>query len=113
MPGMFQQPRYSSAGNFEFKPISGWQSIEFAEADMVEKLTAKSVHVVLFKMNYSNGSGKYIEFITPDKNSFEQQFGAYHPESYGWEKMERMANYNKFAVAATDLQGKWTSDFSG
>ncbi len=106
-------PRYSSAGNFEFKPISGWQSIEFAEADMVEKLTAKSVHVVLFKMNYSNGSGKYIEFITPDKNSFEQQFGAYHPESYGWEKMERMANYNKFAVAATDLQGKWTSDFFG
>ncbi|MEO6539397.1 MAG: hypothetical protein ABIN74_00345, partial [Ferruginibacter sp.] len=30
-------PRYSSAGNFEFKPITGWQSIEFAEADMVEK----------------------------------------------------------------------------
>ena len=24
-----------------------------------------------------------------------------------------MANYNKFAVAATDLQGKWTSDFFG
>ncbi|MBK6633590.1 MAG: hypothetical protein IPG38_04090 [Chitinophagaceae bacterium] len=24
-----------------------------------------------------------------------------------------MANYNKFAIAASDLGGKWTSDFSG
>jgi hypothetical protein len=64
-------------------------------------------------MNYSNGSGKYIEFISPTKNSFEQEFGAYHETSYGWEKMENMANYNKFAVAASDLQGKWTNDFSG
>ena len=27
--------------------------------------------------------------------------------------MEKMANYNKFAVAASDLNGKWTNDFSG
>lgn len=106
-------PKYSSAGNFEFKPISGWQTIEFAEADAVEKATAKTVHVVLFKMNYFNGSGKYLEFITPDKRSFEQEFGAYHETSSGWEKMENMANYNKFAVAASDLNGKWTNDFSG
>ena len=106
-------PKYSTAGNFEFKPITGWQSIEFAEADAVEKTTGKTVYVVLFKMNYSNGSGKYIEFISPTKNSFEQEFGAYHETSYGWEKMENMANYNKFAVAASDLQGKWTNDFSG
>ncbi len=106
-------PRYSSASNFEFKPITGWQSIEFAEADMVEKLTSKSVHVVLFKMNYSNGSGKYLEFITTNKRAFEQEFGVYHQTSSGWENMEKMATYNKFAVAASDLQGKWTSDFSG
>jgi hypothetical protein len=106
-------PRYSSASNFEFKPITGWQSIEFAEADAVEKNTGKTVHVVLFKINYSNGSGKYLEFITPDKNAFEQEFGAYHATSYGWEKMENMAFRNKFAIAASDLQGKWTNDFSG
>jgi hypothetical protein len=106
-------PRYSSASNFEFKPIMGWQSIEFAEADMAEKTTGKTVHVVLFKMNYSNGSGKYLEFITANKNSFEQEFGAYHQSTSGWEKMESMANYNKFAVAASDLKGKWTSNFSG
>lgn len=106
-------PKYSSASNFEFKPITGWQSIEFAEADAVEKTTGKSVHVVLFKMNYSNGSGKYLEFITPDKKTFEQEFGPYHETSYGWEKVEAMANYNKFAVAPSDLTGKWTNNFSG
>jgi hypothetical protein len=105
-------PKYSSASNFEFKPISGWQTIEFAEADAVEK-TGRSVHVVLFKMNYANGSGKYLEFITPDKKSFEQEFGAYHQNTSGWEKMESMANYNKFAVGAADLAGKWTTNFSG
>ncbi len=106
-------PKYSSASNFEFKPISGWQSIEFAEADAVEKTSGKTVHVVLFKYNYSGGNGKFMEFITPDKNSFEQEFGAYHPDTYGWEKMEKMANYNRFAVAATDLKGTWTNNFTG
>jgi hypothetical protein len=106
-------PRYSSASNFEFKPITGWQSIEFAEADAVEKGTNKSVHVVLFKMNYSGGNGRYLEFITSTKNSFEQEFGVYHQNTSGWEKMEKMANYNKFAVAASDLKGKWTTNFTG
>ena len=106
-------PKYSTASNFEFKPITGWQSIEFAEADAVEKVTKKSVHVVLFKMNYSNGSGKYLEFITPDKQTYEHEFGAYHQDSFGWEKVEAMANYNKFAVAGADLKGKWTNNFTG
>lgn len=106
-------PKYSTASNFEFKPITGWQSIEFAEADAVEKGTDRSVHVVLFKIHYSNGSGRYLEFITPDKRSFEQEFGPYHETSYGWEKVENMANYNKFAVGPADLNGTWTNDFSG
>jgi hypothetical protein len=106
-------PRYSTATNFEFKPITGWQSIEFAEADCIEKTTGKTVHVVLFKYNYSTGNGKYLEFITADKSSFEQEFGPYHQDTYGWDKMERMANYNKFAVAASDLTGKWTNNFTG
>ncbi len=106
-------PRYSSASNLQFMPITGWQAIEYAEADMVEKGTGKRVYVVLFKMNYSNGSGKYMEFITPNKQSFEQEFGAYRASTAGWERMEAMANYNKFGVAAADLKGKWTNDFSG
>jgi hypothetical protein len=106
-------PRYSTATNLEFKPIIGWQSIEFAEADMTEKASGKMVHVVLFKMNYSNGSGKYLEFINSSKQSFESEFGPYHQSSFGWEKMENMAFRNKFAVGATDLAGKWTNNFSG
>ncbi len=106
-------PKYSGASNFEFKPITGWQSIEFAEADVVDRATRRTVHVVLFKMNYSNGSGRYLEFITPDKKTFEQEFGPYHETSYGWEKVENMANYNKFAVGPADLNGTWTNNFSG
>jgi len=116
---MLVAPRYSSATNMVFKPTSGWESIEFGEASMVEKTTGKKVYVVLFKKNASNGSGKYIEFITPDKSTFEQEFGSYENASAnygtgtGFDKMISMANYNKFAVAASDLNGKWTSNFTG
>jgi hypothetical protein len=105
-------PRYST-GNVEFKPIHDWQSVEFAEADAKEKSTGKSVHIVLFKKNFSGGKGKYLEFITPDKRSFEQEFGVYHQTASGWEKMENMGGYNKFAIAASDLRGKWTNKFTG
>jgi hypothetical protein len=106
-------PKYSSASNMQFRPITGWQSIEFGEANLVEKTTGKNVYVVLFKVNYSNGSGRYLEFIAPNKTAFEQEFGAYHESSSGWEKMEKMATYNKFAVAPSDLNGVWKNNFSG
>lgn len=61
-------------------------------------------------MGYSNGIGRYLEFITPDKNLFEQEYGAYHQTTLSREKM---VDYNKFDVAATDLKGKWTTDFTG
>ena len=86
---------------------------------MVEKATGKTVYVVFFKKNLSSGSGKYIEFITPDKKTFEQEFGTYENASAnfgsgtGFNKMVNMVNYNKFAVAASDLNGKWTSNFTG
>jgi hypothetical protein len=105
-------PKYSSISNLAFRPVTSWEPIEFAEADAVERATGKTVYVVLFKKNFSGGSGKYIEFIAPDKTSFEQEFGPYHQTSSGWEKMEHMATYNRFAIGAGDLQGKWSSDFS-
>lgn len=108
-------PRYSSASSLQFKPVSSWQSIEFAEDDLVEKSSGKTVHVVFFKKNFSGGEGKYMEFIAPDKATFEKEFGIYSTESYApiWDKMAGMAGYNKFAVAPSDLKGKWTSNFSG
>ena len=112
-------PKYSSATNMEFKSSGSWESIEFAEADMVENTTGKTVHLVFFKKNFSSGAGKYMEFITPDKKTFEQEFGTYENAAAnfgagpGWDKMVNMVNYNKFAVAASDLSGKWTSNFTG
>lgn len=106
-------PKYSSITNFICRPVSGWEPIEFAEADAVDLSTGRQVYVVLFKKNYSGGNGRYMEFITPDKASFEAVFGAFHQESYGWEKMENMVTYNRFAIAAPDLVGKWSSDFTG
>lgn len=112
---MLVAPKYSSATNMEFKPLSSWQSIEFAEAEMVEKATGKTVYVVFFKKHFNNGSGKFIEFIATDRFSFEKEFGSYTNEALAasWDKIANMTNYNKFAVAATDLKGKWTSNFSG
>ena len=107
-------PKYSSASNFEFKETGGWEAIEFAEADMTEISTGKTVHVVLFRKHYHSGNGKYVEFITPDKQSFEKEFGVYRQNmtGAGFEKIENMAFLNKFAVAATDLTGKWSNKYS-
>lgn len=108
-------PRYSRAANLEFKPVSNWESLEFAEGDLTEKGTGKIVHVVLFKRNFSGGGGKYIEFITSNKAAFEKEFGVYTTVSYDdfWKRLPMMAGYNKFGVAASDLKGKWTNNFSG
>ena len=38
-PDVLVAPRYSSASNMQFRPISSWESVEFAEAEMVEKGT--------------------------------------------------------------------------
>ncbi|MCG2616010.1 hypothetical protein LZZ85_17060 [Terrimonas sp. NA20] len=106
-------PRYSNIRNYELKPVQSFESIAFAEADATEKLTGSQVHIVLFKKHFSNGNGRYIEFITTDKRAYEQEFGAYHNDEFGWDKVSNMQNRNRFAVAATDLAGKWSgSDYA-
>ncbi len=105
-------PRYSNARNMNFRPHSSWQSILFAEADMTDNATGKNVYVVFFKKYYSDGSGKHLECIAPDKNVFENEFGKYNGEE-SWDKVEKMAWYNRFAISPADLSGKWSSDFSG
>jgi hypothetical protein len=71
----------------------------------------KNVFVVLFK----RGKSGWIEFICPDKASFSKNFNLdqskleYYTTFETWEPLKRMASYNKFAVAASDLTGKWAS----
>lgn len=106
-------PRYSNIRNMEIKPIQSFESIAFCEADATEKATGKQIHVVLFKKHYSNGNGRYLEFITNGKAAYEQEFGAYHNDEFGWDKPANMQYRNKFSVAAGDLPGKWNaSDYA-
>jgi hypothetical protein len=105
-------PRYSAAANINFKPHASWQSIEFADADMTENATGKKVYVVFFKKHFGNGSGTHLEIISPNRQTFENEFGKYNGEET-WDKVEKMAGYNRFALAITDLDGTWTNNFSG
>lgn len=106
-------PRYANIRNLELKPIQSFESIAFAEADAEDKATGKNVHVVLFKKHFSKGNGKYIEFVTSSKSAFEQEFGAYHNDEFGWDKLVNMQGKNRFAVGSQDLTGKWsTSDYA-
>ena len=103
-------PRYSDIRNFSLKPIQSFESIAFSEADGIENATGKSVHIVLFKKHYSNGNGRYLEFVAPDQNSFEQEFVAYHNDEFGWDKLSGMQYRNKFAVSPSGLNGKWLAN---
>jgi hypothetical protein len=109
-------PRYSNIANLWIR--KSWYADGdfmngkyFAEADLTENSSGKKVHVVLYK----NGSaGNWLEFITPDKPTFENQFAViYQQDGTNWDTLSVMGNYNKFAVSASDLTGKWTNDFSG
>jgi hypothetical protein len=109
-------PRYSNLNNFVLFPGSlDYERPHFVAADVTDNATGKKVYVALFK----RGNTGWIEFVTPDKNSFVKSFGLdiskidYYTESVVWDPLKKMADYNKFAVGAADLQGKWTNSFSG
>lgn len=72
-------------------------------------------------LSFSSGRAIRVssEFVTPDKYSFIQQY-KFDPEIIRWDSesdllkpLVQMASYNKFAVAASDFKGTWTSDFTG
>ncbi len=102
-------PRYTNIRNFDLKPIQSFESIDFVEADAEDKATRKTVHIVLLKKHFYNSSGKYIEFVTNSKADFEREFGPYHNTEFGWDKCVAMQAKNKFAVAKSDLTGKWST----
>ena len=105
-------PRYSNISNLWIR--KKWyadgdfmNAKYYAGADLTENATGKKVHVVLYK---SGNAGKWIEFITPDKVSFQNLFTVvYQQDGTNWDKLSVMANYNKFAVTAGDLPGNWKS----
>lgn len=106
-------PRYNNIRNLELKPIQSWESISFASADAIEKASGKQVHIVLFKKHFSDGNGRYLEFVAPNKQAYDNEFVPYHNDEFGWDRNVNMQYRNKFAVAATDLTGTWgASDYA-
>ncbi|MGC4103165.1 hypothetical protein [Ferruginibacter sp.] len=108
-------PRYSNLKNFKTTYINTYERPYIGMASATDNSTGKEVFLVLFRQG---GSG-WIEFVSPDKNSFINAY-KFDPETIRWDSesdlmkpMAKMASYNKFAVGAKDLKGKWTSDFTG
>lgn len=108
-------PRYSNLKNFRTSYITTYNRPYLGMGTATDNKTGKNVYLVLFRQ----GSTGWLEFVCPDKNSFIQQY-RFDPESIRWDSesslmdaLSRMVNYNKFAIAASDLKGAWTSDFTG
>ncbi|WP_157258017.1 hypothetical protein [Pedobacter ginsenosidimutans] len=115
-------PRYQNITNFQQRGLQGSPSITFLTANGVEKQTGKNVFIVFYKKHYQQGNGRYLEVVTNSKTDFENEFGNnyintsswdYLEQSKSWDKLAKMQWRNKFAVANTDLAGKWSSsDFA-
>ncbi|HYC29928.1 MAG TPA: hypothetical protein VEB42_13945, partial [Chitinophagaceae bacterium] len=108
-------PRYSNLKNYKTAYISTYDRPYLGMGYATEKATGKDVFIVFFHQ----GSSGWLEFVAPDKNSFMQIF-KFDPETIQWDSnsdlmvpLANMTGYNKFAVSAVDLKGKWTSDFTG
>lgn len=110
-------PRYNGQNNFVLlSGTSDYEKPHLVAANVNDNKTGRKVYVALFK----KGNSGWIEFITPDKNSFVKAFGIdinkvdyYNTETAAWDPLKKMTDYNKFAIAAADLNGKWTNNFSG
>jgi hypothetical protein len=127
-------PRYSNLKNYKTAYVEDFNRPYFGMGYADEIKTGKNVFIVFFRRG-----GDWIEVVSPDKNSFTQEFGfdatsirwgAISQYMGGWvvdnsqgntvnadhgifDKLDNMANRNKFAVAPGDFKGKWTSDYTG
>ncbi|UYQ93414.1 hypothetical protein MKQ68_25360 [Chitinophaga horti] len=109
-------PRYSNIRNYKSDYISDFERPEFGMATVTENATGKSVFVVLYRK-----AAGWIECVSPDKQAFINEFG-FDPEAVPNDyaavsisnKVQNMLGYNRFAVAATDINntGKWSDQYS-
>lgn len=108
-------PRYRQLSQYKTTYISTYNRPILGMGYATDNKSGQQVFVVL----YNQGNSGWIEFACASKNDFVKQFG-FDPEAIQWdsnselmEALYRMKNCNRFAVAASDLKGKWTSDFTG
>lgn len=108
-------PRYSSLANYRTAYISDYTRQYYGMGTLIDNNTQQSVFVLLFRRE-----GGWIECIAPDKNTFIQEF-KFDPETVDHNTepavsglVAKMAGYNRFAVAAEDINntGQWSDHFS-
>lgn len=128
-------PRYSNLSNFKTSYVEDFNRPYFATGYATENSSGQTVFIVLFRRG-----GGWIEFVSAASSDFINEFG-FNPESIRWgsiteymggwvvdisngntvkaeaeifNKPDLMTTYNKFAVAATDIEntGEWTDNFS-
>ncbi|MBL7731034.1 MAG: hypothetical protein JNM88_07645 [Chitinophagaceae bacterium] len=107
-------PRYSNATGMFFKSGYTFETTpNYAAAQMTDNATGKRVYVVFYQRTYYGNNNKYVEIIAPDQTAFEQVFGNYENNKANktWNALNSLQDYNKFAVAPSDLKGTWTTDF--
>ena len=106
-------PRYSNLKNYIVRYVSDYDRVQLAAGNLTDNKSGKEVYVAFIRKNNT-----WLEFISPDKKTFVQAFGVdldnvtWKSDKAIFEPLLRLSNCNKFAVAASDLTGKWTSDFS-
>ena len=108
----FIAPRYSNMKDqFMLSNNISYEAGYFSSATLTDNASGQTVFVVLFQ----KGRGPWTEFIVPDKATFVQHFGIDKVDIYfsGWDPLTKMSGYNRFAVAPSDLTGKWSSNYSG
>jgi hypothetical protein len=105
-------PRYRDVANLfvERNNPGGYQAINYAAGTVVDNETGRRVYVVLF--NHRGRNTRWMEFVTPDKATFEREFGPYLQNSTAWDRWVAMAGRNRFAVAARDFGGTWSDNFA-
>lgn len=108
-------PRYSSMKNHVNSYISGYDSPYFLCGEMTTQNGGAPAFVTLYKKSWTD----WIEIITDSKESFVKTFGVdinalgAYPSSEVFKLLENLNGLNKFAVAASDLPGKWSNSWSG
>jgi hypothetical protein len=107
-------PRYTDLSNFDINYNVGFEQAMMGSGNVTDKASGQHLFVAIFQ----RASSPWMEFICPDKATFEQTFNVpvkfdYYAHNELFNPLLKMAGCNKFAVAPSDLSGEWTSDFTG
>jgi len=105
-------PRYQSVGPLfvERFNVGGYQPANVAAGDLVESASGRKVYVVLY--SHKGRGTRWMEFVAPDRASFEREFGPYRQDDTDWNRWGALMNSNRFALAPKDLAGTWSDNFA-